>query len=104
MILQSRTGTSGAIFITKWGNFYKILSYKRQMKETGEIDFSNLLLYSPLICLATDTLPVRILKKLEFRYNKKEDEITTPSQAYTSLINLRNNSFRVVSCNENYFP
>ena len=28
------------------------------MKEKGEIDFGNLLLYSTLICLVTDTLPL----------------------------------------------
>ena len=55
----------GAIFTTKWGNNYKVVQYRRQMKETKEIDFGNLLLHSPLICLATDTLPLGILEKLK---------------------------------------
>ena len=56
---------SGTIFTTKWGNNYKVVQYRRQMKETKEIDFGNLLLHSPLICLATDTLPLGILEKLK---------------------------------------
>ena len=56
---------SGAIFTTKWSNNYKVVQYRRQMKETKEIDFGNLLLHSPLICLATDTLPLGILEKLK---------------------------------------
>ena len=56
---------SGAIFTTKWGNNYKVVQYRRQMKETKEIYFGNLLLYSPLICLATDSLPLGILEKLK---------------------------------------
>ena len=56
---------SGAIFTTKWGNNYKVVQYRRQIKETKEIDFGNLLLHSPLICLATDTLPLGILEKLK---------------------------------------
>ena len=57
--LQSR-----AIFTTKWGNNYNVVHYKRQMKETKEIDFGSLMLHSPLICLATDSLPLGILEKL----------------------------------------
>ena len=56
---------SGAIFTTKWGNNYKVVQYRRQMKETKEIDFGSLLLHSPLISLATDTLPLGILEKLK---------------------------------------
>ena len=56
---------SGATFTTKWGNNYKVVQYRRQMKETKEIDFGNLLLCSLLICLATDTLPLGILEKLK---------------------------------------
>ena len=56
---------SGAIFATKWGNNYKVMQYRKQIKETKEIDFGNLLLHSPLICLATDTLPLGILEKLK---------------------------------------
>ena len=73
---------SGATFITKWANNYKVVQGTNQMKETGEIDFGNLLLHSPLICLATDTLPVRILEKLKFCYNQKKEEITPPPQTY----------------------
>ena len=50
-VLESR-----AIFVTKWGNNYNVVQYRRQMKETAEIDFGGLLLHSTLICLATDTL------------------------------------------------
>ena len=56
---------SGTIFTTKWGNNYKVVQYRRQIKETREIDFGNLLLHSPLICLTTDTLPLGILEKLK---------------------------------------
>ena len=56
---------SEAIFTRKWGYKYKVLQYRRQMKETKEIDFGNLLLYSSLICLATDSLPLGILEKLK---------------------------------------
>ena len=50
-VLESRV-----IFVTKWGNNYNVVQYRRQMKETAEIDFGGLLLHSTLICLATDTL------------------------------------------------
>ena len=43
------------MFITKWDNNYKVLQYREQMKETGEIDFGNLLSHSTLTCLVTDT-------------------------------------------------
>ena len=49
-VLQSRV-----IFITKWDNNYKVVQYREQMKETGEIDFGNLLFHSTLIRLVTDT-------------------------------------------------
>ena len=49
-VLQSRV-----IFITKWDNSYKVVQYREQMKETGEVDFGNLLFHSTLICLVTDT-------------------------------------------------
>ena len=39
-----------------WDNNYKIVQYRKQMKETGEIDFGNLFLYSTLTCQETDTL------------------------------------------------
>ena len=56
---------SGAIFTTKWGNNYKVVQNRRQIKETKEIDFGNLLFHSPLICLTTGTLPLGILEKLQ---------------------------------------
>ena len=49
-VLQSRV-----IFITKWDNNYKVVQYRQQMKETGKIDFGNLLFHSTLVCLVTDT-------------------------------------------------
>ena len=51
-------------FTTKWDNNYKVVQYRRQMKETKVIDFGNLQLHSPLICLVADTLPLGILDKL----------------------------------------
>ena len=51
----------GAIFTTKWGNNCKVAQYRRQMNETKEIDFCNLLRHSPLICLAT----ISLLEKLK---------------------------------------
>ena len=35
-VLQSR-----GIFITKWDKNYKVVQYREQIKETGEIDFGN---------------------------------------------------------------
>ena len=49
-VLQSRV-----VFIIKWDNNYKVVQHREQMKETGEIDFVNLLFHSTLICLVTDT-------------------------------------------------
>ena len=49
-VLQSRV-----IFITKKDSNYKVVQYKEQMKETGEIDFGNLLFHSTLIYLVADT-------------------------------------------------
>ena len=42
-------------------------------KEEQLFHFGNLLLYSP------NTLPLGILKKLKFCYNKTKEEITTPT-------------------------
>ena len=61
---------------TKYGNFYykvgqgydnnhKLVQYRRQIKEIGEIYFANLLLHSTLICLLTDTLPLYEFLKVE---------------------------------------
>ena len=49
-VLQSRV-----IFITNWDSDYKVVQYREQMKETGEINFGNLLFHSTLTCLVTDT-------------------------------------------------
>ena len=49
-VLQSRV-----VFIIKWDSNYKVVQHREQMKETGEIDFVNLLFHSALICLVTDT-------------------------------------------------
>ena len=60
-VIQSRALLSllqsGATFITRWDNNYKVVQYRRQTKEREEIDFGNLLLHPILICPATDTLP-----------------------------------------------
>ena len=74
MILQSRAGNTkygnfynklGATFTTTWDNKHKVVQYRRQMKEIGQIDFGNLFLPSTLICLATDTLPLYEFLKVE---------------------------------------
>ena len=49
-VLQNRV-----VFIIKWDSNYKVVQHREQMKETGEIDFVNLLFHSTLICLVTDT-------------------------------------------------
>ena len=68
--------------MTRRGNNYKVVHRGRQTEETGEINFCNLLPHSPLICLATDTLPLGIFGKLELCYNQKKAEITPPPQMY----------------------
>ena len=62
---------SGKTFVAKWGNSYKVVQYRRQMKETGERDFDNLLIHSPLICLASDTLPLEIIEKLKLKSKER---------------------------------
>ena len=47
----------GATFITKRGNYYKVVQYRKQMREREGNGFWQLMLYSPLICQETDTLP-----------------------------------------------
>ena len=76
-LLQSVT-----TFIAKWSNNYKVVQYRREMKETGEIDFDNLLLHSFPVCLETDNLDLEILEKLKFCYNQKKEETTSPPWAY----------------------
>ena len=49
-VLQSRV-----IFIKKWDNNDKVVQYREQMKETGEIDFGNPLFHLTLICPVTHT-------------------------------------------------
>ena len=87
-------------FTTKWGNNYKVVQYRRQMKETKEIDFGSLLLDSPLICLVTDSLPLGIIKKL--KYNQKKEEISYPHHRRICVTyKLEKQLFRGVSCIEN---
>ena len=64
------------------------MQYRRQMKETGEIDFGNILLYWTLICLATHTLPL-----YEFFKSWKSVMIKRKKKSHVSawLVNLRNN-------------
>ena len=57
---------SGAIFTTNSGNNYKAVHYRRQMKEKKEIDFGNLLLHSPLICLLRQLEPVSVLHSSKY--------------------------------------
>ena len=49
------------------------------MKETGEIDFGNLLLHSTLTCLATDTLPLYEFLEVEILLQSKERRNHTPN-------------------------
>ena len=67
--------------ITNWDNSYKVVQYRRQMKETGKIDFYNLFLHSTLICLASVAL-IGIIETLKFCYNQKKEAITSPPQTY----------------------
>ena len=94
MVIQNR-----AILITKWSNFitrgdnnHKVVQYRRQMKETGEIDFGNLLLHSTLTCLATDTLPLYEFLEVEILLKSKERRNHTPNTDVSAwLVSLRNN-------------
>ena len=89
---------SGTIFVTKWGSNYKVMQYRRQMKETGEMDLGNGLLHSPIFCLATDTLPLGILEKLKFCNNKKGRNHKPLHRRISVTCNLEKHLFRVVSC------
>ena len=54
-----------------------------QMRGTGEaIDFADQLLELPLINMAADNLFLGIPKMLNFCYNHKKDEMTTPLKTY----------------------
>ena len=53
MVLQNRAGIKkGKIFITKWSRCYKIVQYRRPMRNT--------------ICLVTEILLLVIPEKLKF--------------------------------------
>ena len=81
------------------------MQYRKQMKETAEIDFDNLLLQSTLTCLVTDTLPlygffkswnsIVIKRKKKWHYHQRRICVTRK---------LEKQLLRVVSCTENYFP
>ena len=64
VVLQVRAG------VANQDNFYwkvgqLLQSTKRKQEKRGKtINFGNLVPYSPLICLATDNLPLGISKKL----------------------------------------
>ena len=60
---------SGTTFFKKWGNNYKVMQYRRQMRETGESNSPN-------------TLRLGILEKLKFCHNEKKKETTSPPQTY----------------------
>ena len=73
------------------------------MKKTREIDSGNLRLHSPLIFLATVTLPLGILQKLKFCYNQKKEE-TKPQHRHICMIcKPEKQLFTVLSCIENFF-
>ena len=95
---------SGTIFITKWGNNHKVGQYRRQMKKTREIDSGNLLLHSPLIFLATVTLPLGILQKLKFCYNQKKEETKPPTTDISAwFVSLRNNYLQLFLVLKTFF-
>ena len=79
---------------TKWGNSYQVVHYRNQIKETGKLDFCNLLLHLPLICLATGSLPIWILRSLNSviikKKTKKKSCPTTDVSAWFINLNLRN--------------
>ena len=81
----------GATFITNWDNNYKVMQCRRQMKETGEIDFGNVLLYSTLICQVTDFYPDRNYWEVDkFCYNQKKRNHTFTTNLSVWLVSLRN--------------
>ena len=81
----------GATFITNWNNNYKVMQWRRQMKETGEIDFGNVLLYSTLICQVTDFYPDRNYWEVDkFCYNQKKRNYTFTTNLSVWLVSLRN--------------
>ena len=80
-VLQSRV-----IFITKWGNNYKVVQCRELMKETGEIDFANLLLHSTLKGLLRSWNSVII---------KRKKKAHTHHRRICVLVSLRNNYLEV---------
>ena len=81
----------GATFITNWDNNYKVMQCRRQIKETGKIDFGNLLLHSTLICQVTDLYPYRNYWEVDkFCYNQKKEEIRPSPDLSVWLVSLRN--------------
>ena len=81
----------GATFITNWNSNYKVMQWRRQMKETGEIDFGNVLLYSTLICQVTDFYPDRNYWEVDkFCYNQKKRNHTFTTNLSVWLVSLRN--------------
>ena len=75
-VLQSRV-----VFIIKLDSNYKVVQHREQMKETGEIDFINLLFHSTLICLVKTLTGIN--EKLKLCYNQiKKEEIKHPPQTY----------------------
>ena len=80
----------GATFITNWDNNYKVMQCRREMKETGEIDFGNVLLYSTLIYQVTDFYPIRNYWEVDkFCYNQKKNHTFT-TNLFVWLVSLRN--------------
>ena len=58
-----------------------VLTWKVTINHRGRvIDFGNLLLYLP------NTLPLRILEKLNFCYNQYNEEITPPPQIWKPFV------------------
>ena len=81
----------GGTFITNWDNNYKVMQCRQQMKEKGEIDFGNLLLYSTLICQVTDLYPDRNYWEVDkFCYNQKKRNHTITTDLSVWLVSLRN--------------
>ena len=106
-VIESRTIflQSRATFITRWDNNQKVVQYRRQMKETWEIDFGNLLLHSTLICLATGTLPLyEFFRSRSSVIIKRKKKSHSHHRRICVTFKPDKQLYRVVSCIENHFP
>ena len=81
------------------------MRYRRQMKETWEIDFGNLLLHLILTCLATNTWPIyEFFRSLNSVIIERKRKSHPHHRRVCVTCKLEKQLFTVVSCIENYFP